>query len=494
MRTFKSEADGMPGSELLSVLMGPNGSQAKLDGCMARVVTMRAGGGGEVTALVLGPKTAFETELETVGEQTPLTMETTMVKGENYDWFEHWDRMIVWRPKDGPPSDQRSEAELLAALQRRLESGGPRDKSEAVEALCREVFGEHLDDLHAILNGSGEMQEEGDGVTVTVTRPIDPSELAELLARVPKDWMPVLQRSTGWKTAELTDGGDVEAAQARPIPERRRCLYKAAGLLGLGTAAGLFANYLWRSLGSSQRGAAIGDFVLPGTVAKLSAEVPQSRTYVWSAGDPKPPAPCGSGALCCDQVCTNFGSPWAVTYSLAWNMTSWVAADTCRTLCNSPQDTKNLLSERLLTHFFLAEPPSTMSHEEQVQLVQLWSAALTRVCSGAGSPLRNVGTILPCDCDVADVTCDVTTKSTKKLHKVTLTDLETSLARVANSFADYPKDVYDVTNCNFGCWNLTQKAKQISLALKAAAAEAAQQGTVERLNRTDIKHVFIRFG
>ncbi|EZG43981.1 hypothetical protein GNI_154800 [Gregarina niphandrodes] len=489
MRTFKSEAGGTPGSELLSVLMGPNSNQTKLDGCVAQVVTMGAGSGGEVTALVLGPKTAFKAGLETVGERTPLTMETTMVDGEKYDWFEHWDRMMVWRPKDGPPSDGHAEAALLAALQRRLESRGPRDKPEAVEALCREVFGKHLDDLHAILKGSGEMQEQVDGVTVAVMRPVDPSELAELLARVPKEWMPVLQESAGWKTAHWNDGGDVEAAQAKPRREGRRSLYKAAGLLGLGTATGFLANYLWRSLGSSQRGAAVGDFVLPGTIAKLSAEVPGGRTwtYVWSVGDPKPPAPCGSGALCCDQVCTNFGSPWAVTYPLAWNMTSWVAADTCRTLCNSPQDTENLRDERLLTHFPLTRTPTTMSHEEQVQQ---FSAALTRVCSGRSGPLRNVGTILPCDCDVADVTCDVLTKSTQEIQKVTLTDLETSVVRVANSFADYPKDVYDVTNCNFECWNLTEKAKQTAIANRAA--EAARRNSLKPTKKTHQLH--LRFG
>ncbi|EZG43708.1 hypothetical protein GNI_161350, partial [Gregarina niphandrodes] len=184
MRTFKSESSGVPGSELLSVLMGPDGSQTKLDDCVAQVVTIRAGG-GEVTALVLAPETAFEVEVETVGERTPLTMETTVVEGRDYDWFEHWDRMMVWRPKEGPSCDARAEAALLSTLRRRLDRDGPRDKPEAVDALCREIFGERLHDVHAILNGVGEMQrrDQVDDVIVAVTRPIDPSELEGLLAQ-----------------------------------------------------------------------------------------------------------------------------------------------------------------------------------------------------------------------------------------------------------------------------------------------------------------------
>ncbi|EZG44031.1 hypothetical protein GNI_153540 [Gregarina niphandrodes] len=131
MHALKCEASSLTGSELLSVLVRPDGSQTKLDDCVAQVVTIQAGGGGEVTALALTPKTAFKVGLETVGERTPLTMKTTMVKGENYDWFQQWDRMMVWRPKEGLLSDTRAKAKLLAALRRQLERRGPRNKPRA---------------------------------------------------------------------------------------------------------------------------------------------------------------------------------------------------------------------------------------------------------------------------------------------------------------------------------------------------------------------------
>ncbi|EZG43988.1 hypothetical protein GNI_154690, partial [Gregarina niphandrodes] len=296
MRTLKSEASGVLGSELLSVLIRPDGSQTKLDDCVAQLVTIRTGdgggGGGEVTALVLAPKKAFRVGLGSASEQVPLT---TMVEG---DWFEQWDRMMVWRPKEGPPSDQRSEAALLAALRRRLARSGPRNKPEAVEALCREVFGEHLQELHAILEGSGEMQRRDD-LTVAMTRPIDPSELTEVLTRVPRDWMTVLEKSAGWKTADWktegwNDGGDMEGAPAKPRRETKRRLYTTAGVLGLGAVVGFLADYLLRSPESAQRQETSWGENLMGASEEWKLQL-HRHPVTWAI--PPPLSTCGSGVL-----------------------------------------------------------------------------------------------------------------------------------------------------------------------------------------------------
>ncbi|EZG43967.1 hypothetical protein GNI_155040 [Gregarina niphandrodes] len=454
MRAFKGEASGVHGSELLSVLMRPNGSRPELEESVAQVVTIHTGGGGEVTALVLAPKMAFEIELETFGAswRRPLMGETTKVEVENYDWFEQWDRLMVWRPMEGPPSDRRAEAALLAGLRRRLARIGPRDKPEAVEVLCCEVFGENLHDLHAILNGSGEMQEEVDDVTVGETRSIDLSELAELLARVPGDWRPALQRSAEWKTADWSEDVVFEAAQARRT--RRGVKQKTAGFLGLGAAVLLLGGYLLRSSGSAK----------PPT-----AELSDNRDLV---------ATCGSGILLCDTGCSGdalwpltFGSSWPLTFPLAWDIAHRTLRErmpTCQVHCNTEEESAIALEERLLSHFPLQTPFNiTMSRENEVEKIR--SALSTRSCTGSGS-WEAVSRLTHCVCDLAAVGCEVMTKSDQKTHDVALSDLEASMARLAASFADYSGDVYEVKNCTYDCWNLSPEARQTVMANKDATA------------------------
>ncbi|EZG43138.1 putative transmembrane protein [Gregarina niphandrodes] len=489
MRTFKGEASGMPGSELLSVLIRPDGSQTKLDNCVAQVVTMRAGGGGEVTALVLAPKTVFETELEPVGERTPSALETTMVEGENYDWFEQWDRMMVWRPKEGPPSDAHAEAGLLDALRRRLEHRGPRNKPEAVGTLCREIFGDHLRDLRAFLNRIGDSTplDEVDDVTVSVMRPIDPSELAELLARVPKNWMPVLQRSVewktaGWKTAGWADGGDLETGRVRRKTKQR--LYKTGCVLGVGAAVLFLGSVLWRSSKSAQ--GELGPAV-PGTYAQLTGnEDREDWPTVWRGDQNVPVAPCGSGTLRCDAGCgannprrIAFGQPWPITFPLAWEVAhaSPYASGKCRVHCNTFDESKIALDTRLLTRFPMQTRfNTTMSREEQV--TQILNALSTKACQGANEASRDASE-LGCVCDFALVECDVTVKpkdsrwlprDEREIHKVVLTDMEAPIARLAASLGDYPVDTYDVSLCNHVCLNLSSDARKTVEANKAAEA------------------------
>ncbi|EZG43970.1 hypothetical protein GNI_155070 [Gregarina niphandrodes] len=478
MRTFKSEASGVPGGELLSVLIRPDGSQTKLDNCVAQVVTVRTGGGGggEVTALVLAPKKAFETELETVGERTPLTLETTMVEGENYDWFEQWDRMMVWRPKEGPPRDAHAEAELLAALRRQLKRRGPRNKPEAVDALCREVFGQHLRDLHAILNGSGERQEEVNDVTVSVTRPIDPSELAELLARVPKDWMPVLQRSAGWTTAEWrtagwTNGGDLEAAQARA---ERKTMRRWCMAVGAGATVLFLGNILLQSSKLAQIGATEEFPSLPGMPAELS-----DKHANWAARNSFPMTTCGSGLLLCGDQCNDFssglwpiafGEPWPVTFPLAWNIAQ-ATGNQCGITCNTAKETETALHKRLIAHFPLQTSfNTTMSHEQRG--VEILKALGNHRCSGRNmswQKARKDSTACGV-CDMAIATCQVVAKKNQRGYDATLVDLEAPMTRITGAFADYPEDVYEVGHCSYDCWNLSPETRQTVTANKLAEA------------------------
>ncbi|EZG43973.1 putative transmembrane protein [Gregarina niphandrodes] len=482
MRTFKSEASGMSGSELLSVLIRPDGSQTKLDDCVAQVVTIRAGGGGgggEATALVLAPKTAFEVE---TAVRVPSTMETTV---GNYDWFEQWDRMMVWRPKEGPPSDAHAEARLLDALRRQLERRGPRNKPVAVDALCREIFGEHLRDLREILNGIGDLTplDEVDDVAVAVARPIDPSELAELLARVPKDWMPVLQRSVEWKTADWNtagwgDGGDLETPQARARRKTKQRLYKTGCVLGVGAAVLFLGSVLWRSSVSAQ-----GEAV-QGTYAQLTGNKDD-----WPDGPDEPGvpvAPCGSGILRCDAGCSGdrpwpiaFGKPWPITFPLAWEIAhaSPYALGKCEVHCNTFDESKIAFDTRLLTRFPMQTRfNTTMSREEQV--TQILNALSTDACQGANEASRDASE-LDCVCDLALVECDVTVKpkdsrwlprDEREIHKVVLTDMEAPIARLAASLGDYPVDTYDVSLCNHVCLNLSSDARKTVEANKAAEA------------------------
>ncbi|EZG43994.1 hypothetical protein GNI_154570 [Gregarina niphandrodes] len=506
MRTFKTEASSLTGSELLSVLIRADGSQTKVDDCVAQVVTIRAGGGGEVTALALAPKTAFQ---EPVGESWRRPS-TAMVEG---DWFEQWGRLMVWRPKEGPPNDKRAEAALLTALQRRLERMGPRDKPEAVEALCREVFGERLHELHAILNGSGEMQDDHD-LTVDVTRPIDPSELAELLARVPKDWMPVLQRSVEWNTAHWktqgwNDGGNMETL-AKPGCETKRCLYTTAGVLGFGAAVGFLASLL-RPVESPQR-QVTGE--QSGTYEQLSDA---RAAVVWMLGDPVPVAPCGSGILLCNAGCKNsgngpwpisFGSPWPASFPLVWNTAHELAPTKCQVLCHTPEETRTSFDARLLNNFPLQPPfnDTAMSREEVLEQIL---AARTLRRTGWGAAWQTVGMLSDYNCDLANVTCEVMTKSDQAKSNVTLTDLEAPLARVAGSFADYPEDIYDVSNCAYDCWQLTPEAKRIIDANKIAGATRQTTSTTpsmrttsskrarptsKKLTRKDVKYIRLHIG
>ncbi|EZG44030.1 hypothetical protein GNI_153530 [Gregarina niphandrodes] len=490
MHALKCEASSLTGSELLSVLIRPDGSQTKLDDCVAQVVTIQAGGAGEVTALVLAPKTAFEVDLETVGERTPLTLETTMVEGEIYDWFEKWDRMMVWRPKEGPPGNERAEAALLLALRRRLERTGPRDKPEAVDALCREIFGERLHDVHGILNGSRGVPrpDEADEVSVTVTRPIDPSELEELLAQVPENWMPVLQRSAEWKTANWNDTEDrMDAAPAEPSCVTKRCLYTTAGVLGLGSVVGVIARSIWPGSTALSQGGAAGED-LPGTYEPLSDN---RAAVVWAVGDPVPAAPCGSGTLLCDGGCSNFGSgpwpiafgnPWPFSFPVAWKIAHAAAPAKCEVRCSTREETRSSFSTRLLTQFPLQTPNTTMSLQERLQQI---SAALSQGCAGSDTPWQNASTLTDCVCDMASVSCPVIVKPSgnklvsvmmhQQVHGVTLVDFEASIARLAGSFADYTDDTYSISPCSYTCWNLSPQAKQTIEANKAA--EAARQAT-----------------
>ncbi|EZG43969.1 putative transmembrane protein [Gregarina niphandrodes] len=483
MRTFKSEASGVSGGELLSVLIRPDGSQTKLDNCLAQVVTIRTGGGGEVTALVLAPKKAFQVGLGSVGERMSPTETTTMVEGENYDWFEQWDRMMVWRPKEGPPSDDRAEAALLTALRRQLQRRGPRNKPEAVDALCRDVFGEHLRDLrdlHAILDGNGEMQEEMDDVTVAVARPIDPSEMAELSARVPKDWMPVLERSAGGKTAEWTTagwtgGGNLEAAQARAERKTKRRWCLAMGAAGVGATVIFLGNLLLRPSKLAQMGATEEHPALPGMPAEL-----RDKRALWTVGNPPPVTICSSGLLLCGDQCGDspagilpiaFGEPWPVTFPLAWNVAR-ATGKQCRINCNTDQETETALHTRLISHFPLQTSfNATMSHEQHG--VEIFKALSNHRCFGRNMSWQKASNdSADCGvCDVAFATCQVVAKKIQKGHDATLVDFEAPMTRITGAFADYPEDVYEVSHCSYDCWNLSPEARQIAEANKVAAAD-----------------------
>ncbi|EZG43972.1 hypothetical protein GNI_155090 [Gregarina niphandrodes] len=511
MRAFKSEVNGVGGSELLSVLMRPDTSRPELDESVGQMVTMHAGG-GDVTVLVLAPKRAFEVDVG--GERTSLTMETAVVEGESYDWFEHWDRMMVWRPKGGPPSDKRAEAALLGALRRRLAPSVRRGNPEAVDALCCDVFGEHfheLDELQGNEDGY-EMQllDDGDDVSVALTRPVDASELKKLLEQVPEDWRPALLRAVACKAQDGNGGGDVEGGRARP--RKCRAEYWIGGALALGLT-GLLTGYCFlNNQGANQQSSE------PGCPQFRFGDL---RTTVISTNRsgtaPMPVAPCDSGTLFCGNkqnasmidFCRNFGRPWSELFSQAWNISQRLGFEECGVVCHTPQETRSAIATRLLERFPLqglntsipnlpradrGDVP-TLLGEEQIQPI---FAAFIRDpdCSGSVSPWRELDKLGRCFCDHANITCDVyseslttatteTTRTTEYLtyyfylpkekeedQKVekcgvpndawtTAFGVSTYLPDLSASFAPYVEQGYKVGCCSHECSLISPDAEKI---------------------------------
>ncbi|EZG44013.1 putative transmembrane protein [Gregarina niphandrodes] len=460
MRTFKSEVNGVGGSELLSVLMRPDTSRPELEESVAQVVAMRVGS-GDVTTLVLAPKTAFEVELQTIGERTPLTVETAVLEGDNYDWFERWDRMMVLRPKSGPPSDKRAEAGLLAALRRRLTRSVPLDNPMAacaMDALCMIVFGESVNELYRILKGEVavddrgyEMQrlDNGDDVSIGLTRPVNVSELQELLEIVPKEWRPVLQRSAVKTVRCNTSGEDVEAG--RPTQSTRPAFCSKTIAIGSVMAALIFFGGVY-ALRHATKTTMRRMAVCP------SFEDPRNRElFRWSPsfGEQQP---CGSGTVICGKLpqvsyCRDFGSPLTVTFPRVVNKTRKFKHPPgyCAVLCHSPADTRRAFATNLLKHFpdqglnmsrLLSThfENRTKSREDEL----LAGLPLDPNCSGSTASWRELGNLTNCICDVANVSCDVLDKYLGATLRTVLTDFKTPLTRVSSSFADYPEgDSYE---------------------------------------------------
>ncbi|EZG44002.1 hypothetical protein GNI_154440 [Gregarina niphandrodes] len=476
--------------------------------------------GGEVTVLVLAPKKAFEVEWGTtngraIDDSTPLMMEMTTGEGENYDWFQQWDRMMVLRRSE-VPSDKRAEAVLLAALRRHLERNGPWNKPEAVEALCHQVFGERLPDLDAIPSEIGGMSPDGyemqrqdmaDDVSVALARPVYVSELNELLPQVLEDERQAVLRSAVGEPIDWNDGdfvgGDLEAAaRTKPKCAASCCLYTTGAVLGLVLTAGslgIAAHQLWPDAAFWSN----VSFWLKASFwpqwNKQPAEAgacprfgDHEAAVVWSSGEPALEEPCGSGTLLCGNdsmttECNDFGNPWPVSFPTVWNTSREFRHQKCEVFCHTPEQTYSSLVTRLLAHFLLQPSSSnttpdatpsantasnttsnawlssstmTMSREEQVQQI-FGVLRYSGGCMGASASWRSLSGVTTCNCAVVNVTCPVMLKSNRAMHDVTVTDFETSLAQLSGSFANYPEDVYEVKRCSYECWNLSTEAKEI---------------------------------
>ncbi|EZG43584.1 hypothetical protein GNI_165590 [Gregarina niphandrodes] len=190
MRALKGKVSGVPGSELLSALLNPDGSKPKLDDCVAQVATIQIGD-SSVMAVALAPKSAFE-----------IDGKPAAVSGKHYGWHRRWSRVMVWRP-EGAENNGRAEATIQAELMSRLMIA--RLPWEAVVSLCREVFGEKQE--HALRGLMCECKETGEPVTQNridgvTTRPIEASEFEEISALVPEEWKPVLERRANWNVPE----------------------------------------------------------------------------------------------------------------------------------------------------------------------------------------------------------------------------------------------------------------------------------------------------
>ncbi|EZG44012.1 hypothetical protein GNI_154070 [Gregarina niphandrodes] len=522
MRALKSGVSGVAGSELLLVLMCPDGSRAELDDCVARVVTLRVGG-GDVKALVLAPKSAFEIELD--GEETLL--ETVVVEGADYNWFGYWHRLMVWWPKGGPPVNKRAEAALLATLRRRMARRGTWGDSKsamAVDELCTEVFGSRLiatlSAMAAALNDGvktevtlgeagyeipGETEHLGDpdDVAVFLTRPVNSRELQELLPMVPAAWMPVLERSA---VLEEIPGNNLPATDL-PATDLPDVGLPDVGLpdadlpdadlpdVGLPDAGLLATNLPDRDLEAARPRSCFRRpdwqfMVMGGVVActitgvmflrlfrgpqpppppRLSSACPAAgdpRTALfWTKGGRTPQVTCGDGVLVCRHRslptrCREFGSPWAVPFPRVWQDTKKLPFDRCSVRCNSPEETSISIASRLLAVFPSHINDSEYARSEQGAQEILNGLYLHTNCSGSASSWEEVSSRPYCRCDMADVTCEVMTTSHKARHNVTLTDLNTATSEVSNAFEEYRDFGYNVNGCAYRCFRWIAPGKK----------------------------------
>ncbi|EZG43356.1 hypothetical protein GNI_175900 [Gregarina niphandrodes] len=191
MRGLKGGMSGVPGSELLSALLNPDGNKPKLDDCVAQVATIVIGD-SSVMAVMLAPSSSF----------SPFW---------NGAW-DQWSRMMVWRPAWMKPNG-RAEATMLSAVIRELKYCGC--AWEAIVSVCGEIFGDEVDGLLGLLSQEKETGEKvtRNKISRVITRPIEASEFEEIWALVPEEWRPVLERRANW---EIPKWRDVENARMGP--------------------------------------------------------------------------------------------------------------------------------------------------------------------------------------------------------------------------------------------------------------------------------------
>ncbi|EZG43980.1 hypothetical protein GNI_154790 [Gregarina niphandrodes] len=189
---------------------------------------------------------------------------------------------------------------------------------------------------------------------------------------------------------------------------------------------------------------------------------------------PPPLSTCGSGVLYCGS-CDNFGtgptqiafgSPWPVSFPLAWNIAHGFFREKCEVNC-FPHDGMHLFS-RLLDYFPLGTP--TDGHMSRKQEIFRVFKSLDLVCSDSAVRLEDVLALSNCTCDLASVVCKVKPESWEGYHEVKHTDMMTPLISVANIFRDYRDDTDDIGTCAYACWQLKPEAKQIVEANKAVDA------------------------
>ncbi|EZG43558.1 hypothetical protein GNI_166960 [Gregarina niphandrodes] len=201
MRSLGSEVRGVRWGELLSLICA-GGLRPKLTQSVAQTGLLWVGPAC-VKVLALGPKTAFEHELRcspVTGTPYSKPIPTEVWRfDQDYNWFRLWDRLMVLRCED-ELNDKRlqlSEAALLTVIRNRIGDMAP---PEAVEALCREIFGDQLDVLKAIVS---EREETGEKLRTTVslgyTQPLSKHEADRIRPLVPEDWRPAIDRRADWK-------------------------------------------------------------------------------------------------------------------------------------------------------------------------------------------------------------------------------------------------------------------------------------------------------
>ncbi|EZG42988.1 hypothetical protein GNI_200360 [Gregarina niphandrodes] len=176
--------------EALAIVVAPNGERPHLDECVARMVTIGAGGDEVLQLVVLGRPG------DRLTQECPLESECPLEFAGLFEWSR---RMLVYHEANEPPksiaASKYIEGMFADALKMHLQYSG----ASATDEVWLEIFNRRLSQEHSVNveprtfrydDVECEMELE-----VLCARMLTPAERDQLRPQVPEDWWPVINKS-----------------------------------------------------------------------------------------------------------------------------------------------------------------------------------------------------------------------------------------------------------------------------------------------------------